>query len=218
MLNVLEAISARRSTPRLNCPGPTQDELRQLFHAASSAPDHGRCRPWRFIVVPERRADDFGKILEAAYVRRCQQAGEPADPQQRQRERTRLMRAPTFIVVACQPKLELRIPIHEQLAAVAAATQNLLLSATALGYGSMWATGAAATDPMVKEALQLSASDSIVGFIYLGTIPGSRTSRQQDRNVDLSGVVRHWKLNGASNALVESRDMLVQLDQVPQPF
>ncbi|UKD58024.1 nitroreductase [Amycolatopsis sp. FU40] len=192
MLTTVEAINARCSTPRLAEPGPTGAELRSLFRAAAAAPDHGKCKPWRFVVVPPAYADDFGEVLEQAYVRRCALAGDDVDAERCARERTRLRRAPTFVVVVCQPRTDLKIPLHEQQAAVAAATQNLLLAATSMGYGSMWATGAAATDPTVREALQLGPKDTIVGFVYLGSLPTSRERRGPRRDTDVSAVVRTW--------------------------
>jgi nitroreductase len=52
--------------------------------------------------------------------------------------------------------------------AASAAVQNLLLAATALGLGAKWRTGQPAVDPLVKEALGLSADQHVIGFIYLG--------------------------------------------------
>jgi nitroreductase len=193
MHTVLEAIGSRRSANRLTGPGPTGAELRQMLRAAAAAPDHGRCRPWRFIVVQKHNADDFGAVLEEAYVARCALAGEPVDEQRRARERDRVNRWPALVIVACEPNVDAKVPVHEQYAAVAAATQNLLLSATALGYGSKWATGAAATDPVVREALGLSRAGSVVGFVYLGSVPGGPGRQAPERPVDLSDRMRVWE-------------------------
>jgi nitroreductase len=76
------------------------------------------------------------------------------------------------VVAACVPA-EGSVPEVEQITATAAAVQNLLVVATALGYGSMWRTGEPAYDPAVKVALGLAPSDTIVGFVYLGTPAGS---------------------------------------------
>jgi len=70
----------------------------------------------------------------------------------------------------------------EQRDAVAAATQNLLLAATARGWGSVWRTGDAAVSPVVRSALGLADDDVIVAFVYLGTIPpeGGKPPRPLD--------------------------------------
>jgi nitroreductase len=192
VLEILEAIGLRRTTGRLVEPGPGESELRKILEAATRAPDHGRCRPWRFIIVPESGADGFGAVLESAYLQRCRRTGTPVDPSRRIRERERVRRTPTFLVVACCPRLDIPIPAHEQVAAVAAATENLLLAATAFGYGSKWATGPAATDPMVKRALELGADDSIVGFVHLGSV-AEDSAKPRAREEDISTVVQYWR-------------------------
>ena len=44
-----------------------------------------------------------------------------------------------------------------------------MLAAFAQGFNAMWKTGDAAYDVEVKRAFGLQSSDSIVGFLYLGT-------------------------------------------------
>jgi nitroreductase len=45
----------------------------------------------------------------------------------------------------------------------------VLLAANALGFGSIWLTGANAYDEHVKSELGIDDSEHIVGFIYIGT-------------------------------------------------
>jgi nitroreductase len=56
----------------------------------------------------------------------------------------------------------------EDVEAVAAGVQNLLLGAHALGLGAYWRTGDAAYDPRVKAHFGLAPEDHLVGFVYLG--------------------------------------------------
>jgi len=50
-MELLAAIDTRSSAARLSGPGPTPEHLARILDAAAHAPDHGRLRPWRFIVV-----------------------------------------------------------------------------------------------------------------------------------------------------------------------
>ena len=88
------------------------------------------------------------------------------------RERAKALRAPLIIVVAARTQV-CKIPQIEQVLAVAAAAQNIMLAAHALGFGAMWKTGDPAYDDSVKSALGLETTDSIVGFLYLGTADGT---------------------------------------------
>lgn len=186
-MDTLTALRARRSVPRLVEPAPTEEELATMLAAAGTAPDHGRHRPWRFTVISGTGRAAFGDVLARAYRER---ASEPVDAGRVDRERAKPLRAPTIVVVACAAGADERVPRAERLAATAAATENLLLAATALGYGTMWRTGWPATDPRVKAALGLTDGDDIVGFVYLGTVRTGEPPAPRPRGD--AGQVRTW--------------------------
>ena len=97
----------------------------------------------------------------------------------------------TRVVVVCAVNRHSdEIPWVEQLLSAGAAAHNILLAATALGYGSMWRTGPAAYDHAVMHALGLSDRDAIVGFIYLGTPAEGRELPPHEPSLD--GVVEEW--------------------------
>ena len=169
-MDVLAAITLRRSTGRLVPPGPNPEQLSTILDAAACAPDHGTLRPWRFVVLEGDAKDELGAVLAAAYREQCTTEGVEPVPAKSDKERTKLGRAPTVVLVAVEPQPG-TIPTIEQVSAVAAATQNMLLAATALGIGSMWRTGDTAYHPRVREAVGLSESALVLGFVYLGTAP-----------------------------------------------
>jgi nitroreductase len=63
-----------------------------------------------------------------------------------------------------------KIPVSEEMEAVACSIQNILLSATALGIASFWSTGGMALKPAMKDFLQLGPDDHVVGVVYLGYV------------------------------------------------
>jgi nitroreductase len=163
-MDLIEGIESRTSALKLTAPGPTRPHIEQIIKAGTRAPDHGRLRPWRFIVVEGDARARLGEAM--ANILRAKMPD--ATQQQLDAEAGKVMRAPTIIVVAAKI-MKGKIPELEQLAAVAAATQNMFLAAHALGYGAMWKTGAVAYDRNAKELLGLAAEDHIVGLLYLGT-------------------------------------------------
>jgi nitroreductase len=169
-MDALAAIELRRSTGRLSEPAPTDAQLTTMLDAASCAPDHGTLRPWRFIVLEGEAKAEFGEVLARAYTERCRAEGVEVVAAKLEKERTKLGRAPMVVIVAALP-VSGSIPTIEQVSATAAATQNLLLAATALGLGSMWRTGDPCYDPIVKAALDLPEEALLIGFVYLGTAP-----------------------------------------------
>jgi len=166
-MQAIDALLKRRSAKTLVEPAPDDGALELLLECASRAPDHGRLRPWRFIVIRGAARERLGDLM-ADQLRRKQPS---ASPEALQRERQKPLRAPLIIAVAAVRDAAARIPPIEQILAAGAAAQNIMLAAPALGFGAMWKTGDAAYDDTVKVALGLEAADAIVGFLYLGTVP-----------------------------------------------
>jgi nitroreductase len=187
-MDALDALNTRTTAKTYGDTPPSKDDLATILQAAVRAPDHGRLRPWRFMLIegPQRRK--FGEILAAAAARRVPGLSEG----DLQRERDKAQRAPLIIVVACRIVPGTRIPVIEQILAAGGAAQNILLSLHALGYAAAWKTGDAAYDVEVKKALGFAADDHIVAFINAGGGPGAtfasgKPASVQDAILDFPG-------------------------------
>ena len=62
--------------------------------------------------------------------------------------------------------------------------QNMLNAAYALDVGAIWRTGPMATHPVMREGLGLQAHESIIGFLYLGSIDGPMRSVREEALTD----------------------------------
>lgn len=163
-MDALELLLGRESALKLEGPGPTAAELDAMVRSALRAPDHGRLRPWQFVVVPEAKREAFGALLAEVMTRR-----NPAAPaEELARERAKAFRAPVIVVVAAKLAKGHKIPESEQMLSAGAAVEALMLAANAQGYGAMWKTGAPAYDATVKARLGIEAGSEIVGFVYIG--------------------------------------------------
>jgi len=171
-VNTLDAILSRASAARLGEPAPSRTQLETILSAGLHAPDHGRLRPWRYVVLQGEGIDVLGRAM--AELKRRQ--APDASPEVLEAVRMKPRRAPVIIVAAAHlAKGNKKVPEIEQILAVGAAVENMILAAHSLGIGTMWKTGDPAYDPEVKRALGLEADDQIVSFLYLGTpiAPGS---------------------------------------------
>jgi nitroreductase len=171
-MDALEAVLTRQSVPPafLAEPAPDDATLARILAAGASAPDHGRLRPWRFIVIRGPARARLGEVFAEALVRRQPDAPAAALEQ----ERARPLRAPLLIAVGARLEPQHpKIPEIEQILSTAAAAQNILIAAHATGFGAKWLTGANAYDEHVKQALGLAPSDRLLGFIHLGTVSGA---------------------------------------------
>lgn len=169
-MDAITALHTRLSVPGLAEPGPSPEQLDCLLRAALRAPDHGIVRPWRFMVLAGRQRERLGEIFADAQL-----ADDPAtDPAILDKMRRNPLRAPTILVVVAETDPDNRVPVIEQVMAVAAATQNIMVAAHALGIGAMWRTGRMAEHALVKRALGFADKDEIVAYVYLGTPSGTR--------------------------------------------
>lgn len=183
-LDAIEALTTRASPPGLSDPAPDASALDDMLRAAARAPDHGRLRPWRFIIVEGAAREALGNVLADALRAREPGVAEAALA----KERGKPLRAPLIVVVAAKLREHRGVPGVEQIVAAGAAAQNMLVAAHALGYGAFWRTGAAAYDERVKRALGLSPEDAIVGFLYLGTPTSAATLPA----TDVAANVTRW--------------------------
>lgn len=115
-MEALECIASRRSIRRYE-PRPVDEELVEaLLAAAMAAPSAGNQQPWRFVVVRSRETL-MRMTSTSPYAEMLPEAG--------------------LAIVICGDTTNLRHPDMWQ-HDCAAATQNLLLAAHALGLGAVW--------------------------------------------------------------------------------
>jgi nitroreductase len=175
MNTTLELLHTRRSVPPhlLSAPGPAGDELDQLLTIASRVPDHGKLAPWRFLVIAGEARLRLGETIAAAF-----RADEPtADASRVDVERNRLARAPLVVGVVSSARPHVKIPEWEQALSAGAVCMNLIVAANAMSYGTSWLTEWFSFDRRVLDALGLKPSETIAGFIHIGTPPEPQPDR-----------------------------------------
>jgi nitroreductase len=187
--DAIAAIRTRRSVGRV-LPDPLPRSLvEELLADAVRAPNHHLTEPWRFVVLSGDSRRALGEA-HAAAVARLRPEHPPAGLA---KEARRLERAPVVIAAIVRPSADPEVDpavAREDRDAVAAAIQNLLLSAHARGLGGMWRTGAMVDEEEIRADLGLGPNDAVVGFVYLGwpaEEPGPPTPRRP-----LSDVVE-WR-------------------------
>lgn len=185
-MQTIETLLKRYSGRTLREPPPDEGALTLMLESALRAPDHGRLRPWEFIVIQGAGRHRLGELL-AEHARRTRPA---ATPEMLERERQKAFRAPMIIVVAAKIQPQAKIPVIEQVLSAGAAAQSILLAAFALGFNAVWKTGDAAYDDIVKAALGLQPKDALVGFLYVGT---EEPNASPPARPALQEFVRRWE-------------------------
>ena len=178
----------RQSTPAqaLTDPAPDEKQLRLILKTALSAPDHGRLHPYRFISIRGDARHRLAEVFGEATLRR-----DPGvDPAYLKKQKDKPLRSPLIVVVVAHLSEAPKIPEIEQMLSAGAAAHSVLLAANALGFGSIWLTGANAYDDYVRRKLGVAANERIIGFVYLGT----PTIEIPPRPIpEVSTHLSHWK-------------------------
>lgn len=187
MSQTIEMLLKRRSVVAINLTGagPTNEQLTTLLQIAARVPDHGKLAPWRFVVFQGDARAEFGSHLRDITKHNSPDAGE----ERLDFEATRLMRAPLVIAVISNKDPFHKIPEWEQVLSAGAVCQNLLIAATAMGFGAQWLTEWYSYDKAVRAPLSLSEHENVAGFIYIGStdfVPDER-----DRP-DMDSITTHW--------------------------
>lgn len=167
----LAMLEVRRSLPlrALLEPGPTPSELDRILAIAARVPDHGRLVPWRFIVLEGDARATAGDRLDTLYA-----AQNPGLPEARAHMwRDYLMRAPVTVVAVSRPDPAAKVPVLNQVLSAGAACMNLVLAATALGYGALWLLKWPGRDRDAAALLGVGPQEQVAGFIHIGR-PGTR--------------------------------------------
>ncbi len=163
-MDTLEALQTRRTIPVVLPDALPRETVEQLLQAANLAPNHYKVRPWHFVVLQGAARNRFGDLL--AEILSAAQPELPAAALDK--ERAKALRAPLIIAVGVTKTDHPRATAAENLCAAAAASQNLLLAAHALGLGAIWRSGPTVEEPKVKAWLGLDPEQPLIGLIYIG--------------------------------------------------
>jgi len=163
-----ETIQSRRSTKPAVMNGKKIDDqqVQQLLQLANWAPTHGFTEPWRFVVYSGDAVQRFCHQHAEMYKQSTPPANFNAGKYEKQQHNGD--RASHLIAVYMQRGDNPNITVLEEICATAAAVENILLGAEALGIAVLWSTGGAVLHPVMKAFFNLGPEDSMLGLLYLG--------------------------------------------------
>jgi nitroreductase len=181
-----EIIVARRSNKPATFNGEKIEDsiITDLLNLAHWAPTHGRTEPWRFKVYANEGVSTFCEAHAALYKTNT----DPEVFTTAKFENLQKLGSQTshIIGVYMQRQVPAKIPLVEEIAATAAAIQNILLGAEALGISALWSTGGMTHHPALKSFWGLADEDVVMGLLYLGytnepAAPGKRNGTAAEK-------------------------------------
>ncbi len=168
-MDVFEAIRGRWSCRKFSSEPIAEDELNLILEAATWAPSPANNQPWEFIVVSSAGLKQ--KIFREAQERKQELFEKSGWKWLNAYQVGFLLEAPIILAVVGNPKLagadlfmEGRGESYAH--ACAAAIQNILLSAHALGLGSLWFT--LFDRRALREILEIEEGKDPIALVCLG--------------------------------------------------
>lgn len=167
-MNVTEAILTRRSLGKVKDTPVDKKKIEVMLEAAIWAPNHHLTEPWKFFVLSGEGRNPLSRALEEAAYHRVPEPDSESGRQRIERIGSKAFNAPTAIVVVLSPSGSEKAIYTEDVCAVAAATQNMLLTAHELGLGAMWRSGPIYDTESVRAHFELREDEEILGLIFVG--------------------------------------------------
>jgi len=159
---------------RLGAPGPNVAELAAILQAAAHAPDHGQLTPWRFVLVPYTSRTLLADVFAEALLERDLDAA----PEQLEQAREKAYRSPVLLLAIVDGERgDADIELAERMVSAGCAIQNMLLMATAQGYGSALTSGKALQSAPLRSLFRLLPTEQALCFVSIGTPTGRKTPR-----------------------------------------
>jgi nitroreductase len=171
----LEALAAPRVEPARDGPAPDERTLAQILEAATTVPDHGGLRPWRFAVIRGEGRDRFAEALVAGLVQR---QGEEVLEGALAKMRGKAYAAPCAVMLIASPRLESNVPEWEQVVSASCTGYAVVLGATALGLGAVWKSASVLDTEPVRALFGAAPHERLLGWVNLGS-PGQPSRKKR---------------------------------------
>jgi nitroreductase len=143
-MDVIQAIKGRRSVRKYTQGPVSEEQVTQILEAGRWAPSRGNSQPWKFIILKDAQIRiDLAEAIPNGQF---------------------LAESPLGIAVAVNPKSS-KHPEQEG----AAAIQNMLLAAHALGLGTCWiSVYGTDCEEKAKSILQIPDDEWLISVVSIG--------------------------------------------------
>jgi nitroreductase len=182
----VDHLVAPRAEPARDGVPPDRQALERILETATTVPDHGGLRPWRFAVIAGAGRDRFGDALVAGLY----EAKGPDVPDAAvAKMRPKAFAAPCAVAMIASPDPASNVPVWEQVASAACTGYAMVLAATGLGYGAVWKSAAVIETGPVRSLFALTVHEQLLGWVNVGSPAPVGTRKAGAAPADLGGLV-----------------------------
>ncbi len=165
-MSVLDIIKARRTIGAMQDKDVSENAINLMLEAGTWAPNHKKTEPWKFRVFTGDSRVRLGDEMERIMKQKTAHLSEEEALKKTTKAKKGPLRAPVIIAVAVSPSG--KVPEIEEISAVAASIQNMLLVAEEQGLATIWRTGDIVYQSELNDFLSLEEDDKLLGLIYVG--------------------------------------------------
>ncbi len=164
---VFKAIAQRRTVKPTTYTDQDIPEnvLQEILESANWAPNHGRTEPWRLTVFKGEGKIKFQQIIKEMFDAHPE-ANFP--PEKLNKWLKNAIHANVIVAVGMKRTEPCKIPVVEELCAVASAAQNMLITAQAYGIASYWGSSVSHLAATPKALGLDGPHDQVLGFLHFG--------------------------------------------------
>jgi len=204
----IRLIKTRRSVRKFKPDAVLREDIEKMLECARFAPSASNTQPWYFVVADDRA--DVAAMADAVAAAVEKVVGGIDSPRGKKEMDayagyfTFFRGAPAIIAVFTAtyrallgrllkryaPEVGERIGTHASEQSVAAAIENLMLAAHALGYGSVWMTGPLFAKEELESTLAAPDGYELAALVAVGR-PAERPSEELPDRKGLDEIMRY---------------------------
>jgi nitroreductase len=139
----------------------------EMLENANWAPTHRKTEPWRFSVFTGDGLKQLAKFQSELYKEAATKAGN-YDESKFEKLAAKPLMASHVIAIMMKRDEKASVPEVEEIESVAAAVQNMYLTASAHKVGCYWGSGGVTYLEAAKSSFGLEKDDKLLGFMYVG--------------------------------------------------
>lgn len=163
-MDSLYLLQHRRSSKKFGSIAPNREQLENILKAGLRAPDHGKLKPYHFVVIEQSGMPIFHEMLSNV-VEEFE-----LDEELYKKAKKLSERAPMVIgVVAKITKDVAKVPAWEQMLTAGCATYAIQLAANAQGFETCWISNKWINGSTMRQAFSCGEFDKIIALLMIGS-------------------------------------------------
>lgn len=161
---MLTLLQHRRSSKQFGDQAPNSEQLEQILKAGLRVPDHGRMKPYHFVVIEKSGMPILHECFKSAAIEfeMDEKNAIKADKLANQ--------APMIIgVVAKLDHDSEKVPAWEQMISAGCAAYAMQLAANAQGFDTVWISKKWVEGSALRQAFGCTERDKVIGLLLIGS-------------------------------------------------